>query len=1295
MNQQQNLVNLLSNFPNVSTLPERQAFINTVGLSKLAQNIDIAGNTHTFFNTLIDVVVKTDGPQGLLNFMDNVIASGWVGGIDDLKKLKTQLQNLDSRQWRDDFGYVTIPDPVTAESCPYQGLFAFGENDAQYFFGREAVADQLVTAAESRSLVAVIGASGSGKSSAVFAGLIPRLRKKGKWAIASFRPGNTPFYHLASALVSLLEAESSEVDKLVETKKLRTALLGEDLDLSHLITRIAEKQDNSRVLLVADQFEELYALCREKKLRQSFLGSLLAATNFTLVLTLRADFCGYALSDRSFTDALKNANFLLAPMNRQELEEAIIKPAKMLDVELEAGLSDRILEAVGEEPGNLPLLQFALAQLWEKQSRGKLTHVAYDEIGGVEQALVKYADEEYNKLEEQERERVRRAFIQLVSPGEGTQDTRRLATAAEVGVENWDLIKRLADSRLVVTGSNETGEETVEVIHEALIREWGTLGEWIEGSREFRTWQKRLRERMREWEKKNKDEGELLRGASLLEAQEWFEKRLEELSDEEQEFIRLSGELRETEEKKRRQRRQEKTWGLAAFLLITGLLLQQAFIGNQIAKNSKMRGRIKAIDLDLNLTQNLNAFIKGIKLGKELKDASWATTETRIQAINMLRKIVYWQGFKDYKSLNHKSYVNGVAFNRNGELIASASSDYTAKVWKEDGTLVATLEGHSAPIYRVTFGYHQAYGDEELIATASRDTTAKIWTLDKTEPLLTVKHNSPVHRVAFSPKRDLIVTGAEDGTVKFSKSDGTAITMKKHSDRINDIAFSPNGNLIATAGFDGIVNLWNADGSLFKPLEGHQEHKVYSVAFSPNGELIATASRDRTVKLWKSEDGSLFKTLTGHEKNVSSVTFSRDGSLIASAGSDNKAIIWKPDGSLIRILEGHSSSIYGIAFSSDGKFIATASADQTIKLWEPDGNLVDTFEGHTDVVYNAVFSPKGNLIASVSQDYTLKLWKNNTLADTFDGYHCRRIAFSPKGDSIALACYDWKFYLLDSNATAITSKKSSSNLNSVAFNPKGDLIATGNKHGKVELWKSDGSPAGSWPAHDKPIYDITFSRNGDLIITAGGDNTIKLWELNGDLKKTLEGDKDWLWVMSVASSPREDLIASGSFNGDLKLWRSDGSSINPLEKHDGVIYSIAFSPSGDRIASASADKTIKLWKPDGTLIETLEGHGGIVTGVAFSPKGDLIASTSHDKTLKLWKPDGTLIHTFVGHDHLIESLAFSPSGDVIATVSDDGTLKLWNLNLDDLLVRGCDWVRDYLNTLPKDHENKNLCDDIK
>ncbi|AFZ27873.1 hypothetical protein Cylst_5896 [Cylindrospermum stagnale PCC 7417] len=278
---------------------------------------------------------------------------------------------------------------------------------------------------------------------------------------------------------------------------------------------------------------------------------------------MRADFLEYALANRDFFGALagefpdpkgeKGAICLLGPMNRQELQDVIEKPAANL-VQLQEGLCDRILQAVEKQPGNLPLLEFALTQLWKQQSQGQLTHQAYDHIGGVEKALARYAQEQYQQLSPTDQERTKRVFIQLVRPGEGTEDTRRLATRAEVGENNWDLVTKLANFRLVVTGRDETAkEETVEVIHEALIREWQQLRDWMEDQRRFRTWQERLRMTMRQWDAAGKDEKALLQGVLLVEAEDWQQQRLEELSLDERAFIQLSLALRDRQKQEQEQ----------------------------------------------------------------------------------------------------------------------------------------------------------------------------------------------------------------------------------------------------------------------------------------------------------------------------------------------------------------------------------------------------------------------------------------------------------------------------------------------------------------------------------------------------------------------------------------------------------------------------------------------------------------------------------------------------------------------------------------------------------------------
>ena len=451
--------------------------------------------------------------------------------------------------------------------CPYRGLLAFNEQDAPLFFGREVFTERLIEAVKHQSLVAVIGPSGSGKSSVVFAGLLPCLRHQGRWIIAHFRPGSRPFHALAATLLPLLEPQTSEVDRLVETRKLAKVLGHADISIYEVIERILQKSpDNSRFLLVADQFEELYTLCSSLQVRHRFLDGLLEAVrawydkrelSFTPVLTLRTDFLGQALTYRPFADAFQDHNLVLGPMTRPELRRAIENPAGKLGIAFEAGLVERILDDVGGEPGNLPLLEFALTMLWERQASGQLPHAGYEVIGRVEGALACYAEEVYAGLSQADQESARRIFVQLVQPGEGTEASRRRATQMELGSTAWPLVQRLADARLVTTGRDQaSGLAIVEVAHETLIRGWNRLREWMQSDRAFRTWQERLRVMLRQWKAAGRDESALLHGVLLAEGESWLTQRGPDLSDEERVFIQTS--LVEDERRRQRELEQER-----------------------------------------------------------------------------------------------------------------------------------------------------------------------------------------------------------------------------------------------------------------------------------------------------------------------------------------------------------------------------------------------------------------------------------------------------------------------------------------------------------------------------------------------------------------------------------------------------------------------------------------------------------------------------------------------------------------------------------------------------------------
>lgn len=474
--------------------------------------------------------------------------------------------------------------------CPYRGLFHFGPGDAEYFFGRKSFIKNLFQATQTRNFIPLLGASGSGKSSVVFAGLVPKLQQESHWQFTHFRPGSDPFHALALALVPLYTTNLNETERLAQARQLANYLRDGDIPLADVVAQIQQNYPSERVLVIADQFEELYTLCPDETIRRNFLDKLTTSpferVGMVLVLTMRADFLGNALSYRPFADVLQNTDLKLGPMNREELTEVIEKPAQKLGVTLEAGLVKRILDDVESEPGNLPLLEFALTELWQRRQGKELTHLAYTEIGEVQGALARHANEEYDKLSEAQRKEVRRIFIQLVRPGEGTEDTRRLATKAELGAVNWALVKQLADARLVVTSRSEEAQvETVEVVHEALIRNWGELRGWMDTDRVFRAWQERLRAGMYQWQQIENgdvtgwDESRLLRGTALAEAEEKLKQRPEDLSEGELFYIQVSVKLRDKEQRRRERVRRQTVYvyvlaGGSILILALGILIQ-------------------------------------------------------------------------------------------------------------------------------------------------------------------------------------------------------------------------------------------------------------------------------------------------------------------------------------------------------------------------------------------------------------------------------------------------------------------------------------------------------------------------------------------------------------------------------------------------------------------------------------------------------------------------------------------------------------------------------------------------
>ncbi|MGB3649709.1 MAG: CHAT domain-containing protein, partial [Rivularia sp. (in: cyanobacteria)] len=845
--------------------------------------------------------------------------------------------------------------------CPYLGLAAFKEEDAANFFGREFVTRQLVSVVNKKPFVAVVGASGSGKSSVIFAGLIPQLKqdKKRDWLIVDFRPGNNPFESLAIGLLQGLPRFEPHPNPFLgkerELEPLSNILLGKERRLELNQNRLTELElevelrsgnhslenfiepfilnnPKSHLAIIVDQFEELFTLCSDTESRRIFINNLLnliKVPGCTVIITLRADFYAEALSYRPLADALQDAQVNLAAMDEEELQAAIEKPAANYSVSLEEGLSQRLIDAVLESPSNLPLLEFTLTQLWEKQRDGWLTHQAYEKIGGVETALANHAEAIYELIAD--KERVQQIFIQLVQPSETSADIRRLAIREEVG--DWDLVSRLADGRLVVTNRNQVnGVETVEIIHEALIKNWRRLQKWMREDGDFRYWQEQLRVLIRQWENSDRDDGALLRGKPLIDAKQWLSQRSNQISLVEETFINLSLELCDREARIRKVARRRIIVGLVGGLIAAVILAVIAEFQSQRADQERLKSEINQIETLsltaktlLNSGNQVEAFNFTLVANKKLIELkNNLDVETRNGLFSSL--LENFNSIHEYNRLvGHDASVNSVVFSKDGRLLASGSQDNTIKIWRRD-------RSPQPPLGR------GANSLKPLLRRGANDNKLSLF---------------PLRRGANSLKPPFS-RGAR-GDLNVGKYENTQLiqTLTGHKDGVFSVVFSPENQFLIAGSFDNTVSLWryNSTTGLFTNRPSviiSEPDGLWAIAFNSSNNIIATATENGKVKFW-TLDGKLVKTISAHNQKIWGLNFSPDGNF-ATASADNTIKIWDSEGRFLKTLSGHKDEVLSVNFSRDRKLIVSGSKDETVKLWDFTGKLLHTFAGHTNEV---------------------------------------------------------------------------------------------------------------------------------------------------------------------------------------------------------------------------------------------------------------------------------------------------------------------------------------------------------
>ncbi|MCI0399447.1 MAG: protein kinase, partial [Chloroflexi bacterium] len=1119
-------------------------------------------------------------------------------------------------------GLRVITPTREAIATPYRGLYAFREEDAPFFFGREAFTDRLARTVAEKSMASVIGPSGSGKSSVVFAGLVPRLREEGEWIIVEARPGSRPFYNLAAALLPHLEPEMGETGRLLETQRLAEALQQEQLALADVIGRVVQKDANkTRLLLVVDQFEELYTLCTDGEARRRFPNALFEAIHtareqntfrLTLVLTLRADFMGQALADRPFADALQEADVKLGPMTRAELGRAIESPAGKQNVSFEAGLVERILDDVGEEPGNLPLLEFALTLLWERRHGRRLTHAAYEAVGRVEGALARYADEVYETLDEADKERARRVFTQMVRPGEGTEDTRRLATRAELGENDWVLAQRLADARLVVTGRTPDGQETAEVVHEALIRGWGRLLEWMNNDRAFRAWQERLRAAIRQWESSDRDEGALLRGVPLGEAEEWLQRQDRDLSKLEREYIKTGIAQREQRAAEREaQRRRE----LEAAQLLAEEQQRRAEAERQRAdEHARATQRFRTLATVLAVVFLLAVMAAIFAIGQRQD----AVQEAQARATEVV--------VRSTAEANAETSA-GLAVTRAAEAL-EAQVTAEAERFRADGAAGEALAAKEEA------EQERDRADAQAQLALSRQLAAQSTTLLGPQFDLALLLSLEANNIVES-------TEAQGSLLTALQTNPNIVTfLRGHRGIVQSVTFSPDGRYLASAGADGLVFLWDLSGDRppagpLRQFAGHDPAQlVNKVVFSPDGRWLATASDDLTARIWDVASGEAIQTLSGHSQWVQSIAFSPDGQLVATSSGDRTAIIWEvATGQPLQTLRGHTGFVWDLAFSPDGSQLATAATDTTLILWDATtGQLLRTLAGHQNGVFGVAFSPDGRLLASAGADNNLILWDVATgemVHEPLQGHVAGLIgvAFSPDGQQVASASNDSTVRLWDvaTGGQITLFGNHTAGVPAVNFSPDGRMLASGDGNGLIILW--DVSPDGpsfgdSVGGHDGSATYVSFSPDGTLLASSGADSTIRFWDpasgepVGQPITHALRITEP---VISLALSPDGSLLASGSANGTMVIWNmTTGQPVtSSVTAQANGVTTLLFSPDGQFLVSGGRNGVVLVWDAaSGALVSPgLTGHSGPVTALAVSADEQYVASASQDGTV--------------------------------------------------------------------------------
>ncbi len=1201
---------------------------------------------------------------------------------------------------------------------PYKGLRAFQEADAADFFGREAMVRRLLARlaepGPASRFLAVVGPSGSGKSSLVKAGLIPALRGGAlpgseKWFIVEMLPGSHPFEELE---ISLLHIASNPTINLIEQ-------LQRDERGILRAARLALPSQGGELLLVIDQFEEVFTLVEDPAESRHFLENLTVAVTeprgpLRVVITLRADFFDRPLMNLDLSALLQDRTELVVPLNATELESAIRSPALRVGVEMEPGLVTAMVADVKEQPGVLPLVQFALTELFERRTDHRMTRQSYGEIGGVAGVLEQRAEEAFERLRPEERDAAQQVFLRLVTLGEGVEDTRRRVLRSELEAITFEtrpsfselastetessatfakVIETFDSSRLLSFDRDAlTRNPTVEIAHEALLREWQRLRGWLDESRADVRMQRSLGNAASEWLKSGGDSSFLLHGARLEQFEDWAARTGIAFTREERLFLDTSlaeRQSRNAAEAARKAREAALERQVRNFLRSLVVVLLLATLGSAALAWTARRAQIFAEgQSQARATQQAvaEAEADGRATQQALAEAE-ADARATAEAVAIQERDKA-QGQADLATSRELAgmAINNLEVDPERSILLSLHALRTAYTRQAEDALHLAIQssrvrmaltGHDGGVRSVEFS-----PDGTTITTASFEDEVTLWEASSGEKLFSLRG-----RVArYSPDGSRLVTGDEDGTVVIwdlaTRKD--LLTLSGHRKAIEDVHFSPDGLLLVSSSFDDTFIVWDAKTGK-KIFTGDAiaagNETLNNANFNWDGSLLVSQDFYQeealkiTMNVWNVATGQrlLNQDLLGYFYLVLS-PFSRwlaapSGNSISDIALWDLSKLSGPNLANLNISalppmvvpDAHRILIDNFAFSQDGSMLATGSMDSTAKVWRlsPEGieqQLI--LSGHTTHVWDLAFSSDGTWLATGGNDGSARIWD---------------ITESGASEWFALAAHEDRVYRFSLTAD-------------------GRYLATASPDGTAKVWDLiSGQQLISIADHGGPLFGVAISPDGTRLATAGDDNIAKIWELHlspgtatAKLLFSLTGHTEGLPVngrfpglTSVNFSPDGAKLATGGVDGLAKVWDVEsGQELLSIQTDTagGGISQLVFSPDGLYLATASTgayseenDSMVRIW-------EVASGHeissilspnptSGSIWGLAFSPDGKRIAISAGRNLLEIWDVSaGKEPLIFTGHTGNVLDVDFSPDGNYLVSASADGSARVWDVS---------------------------------